>query len=96
MFFDVMCYICCMAVKTKKPETPTLATYGLEYDEPVRFRRSEGQTWDFGKARGIERDGSIGLRDEYSGASRAIYAHLIQKQIRGVRGGKKWIPIIEV
>lgn len=81
-------------MKTKEPEV-TLETYGLKTGMQVRFRHQVEQTWDLGKVIGIERDGSIGLIDDYNGGSRAIHAHLIQRQIKGPRGGKKWIPIID-
>lgn len=78
---------------TKTLENMTLADYGLVVDEEVRFRSHLDSGWATGKARQIERDGSIGLIDSYNGGARAIPADRVQRKQPGVRKGFKWVPI---
>lgn len=67
----------------------SLADFGLEPGSKVRFRRRSNEQWKPATVHRIERDGSIGLRDQ-KGASCAIRPDHIQIQVRGPRGGLRW------
>jgi len=78
------------------PRTPAvdLAAFGLRAGESVRFRRATRGRWRLGRLERIERDGSIGIRDE-TGAARALRAELIEVAARGSKGASTWEPLIE-
>jgi hypothetical protein len=59
----------------------------------VRFRREPHDRWKPARVERIERDGSLGLRDE-KGASRAIPAELVEVETRGRRGARLWEPVL--
>ena len=60
----------------------------------VYFRRDGGR-WRLARIERLERDGSIGLRDE-KGAARAIPIELIEVSGTGPRGGTIWEPLAAV
>lgn len=66
-----------------------LAALGLEVGDRARFRRHVGERWIEGVVQGVERDGSLGLRDA-KGAWRAIPVALVEVQAIGPRGGRTW------
>lgn len=72
-----------------------LAALGLAPGTAVRFRRRDGGRWRPARVERLERDGSIGLRDE-KGAARAIPIELIEVSGSGPRGGTIWEPLAEV
>lgn len=72
-----------------------LAALGVAPGTSVRFRRREGGRWRLARVERLERDGSIGLRDE-KGAARAIPMELIEVSGTGPRGGPIWEPLPEV
>jgi len=74
--------------------TVDLAAFGLAVGESVRFRRATRGRWRLGRLERIERDGSIGVRDE-SGASRALRAELVEVAAKGRKGGSTWEPLVE-
>lgn len=71
-----------------------LAAFGLRAGDPVRFRRAGRGRWHRGHLECIERDGSIGVRDE-KGAGRALRAELVEVAAAGPRGGSTWEPLAE-
>ncbi|MCU1454085.1 MAG: hypothetical protein JWN46_2231 [Acidimicrobiales bacterium] len=73
----------------------SLADLGLDIGELVRFRRPTDRRWRDGVVIRLERDGSIGLRDERSRA-RAIPIDQIEVRRAGPRGGEVWLPLAEV
>lgn len=72
----------------------TLARYGIDDREAVRFKSATGGRWIPGTALRIEDDGSLGIRDR-KGAWRAIPIERVEVQTRGRRGAKKWEPLVE-
>lgn len=74
--------------------TEALARLGLEVGEAVRFRRRSTERWRPAVVAGVERDGSIGLRDG-KGAARAVPADQIEVRATGPRGGTGWEPLPE-
>jgi hypothetical protein len=72
----------------------SLASLGLEPDDRVRFRRHDGERWTEAVVLGVERDGSLALRDG-KGARRAIPADLVHARAIGPRGGATWEPVAD-
>ena len=70
-----------------------LAAFGLRAGEAVRFRRVTRGRWRRGRLERIERDGSIGVRDD--GAARALPAELVEVAASGPKGGARWEPVSE-
>ena len=62
-----------------------LIVLGLAAGMRVRFRKEPGDRWRRAVVEQIERDGSLGLRDE-KGASRAIPLEHVEVETRGPRG----------
>ena len=60
----------------------------------VRFRRRDGQRWRTGTVEGVEKDGSLGIRDG-KGAARAIPLDLVEVETRGPRGARTWETVPE-
>jgi hypothetical protein len=71
-----------------------LAAFGLRAGDPVRFRRAARGRWHLGRIERIERDGSIGVRDD-KGAARALRPHVVYIEHAGARGAKTWEPLSE-
>lgn len=71
-----------------------LAALALRPGEPVRFRRTEAGRWSLGHAVGVEKDGSLAIRDG-KGASRAIPLQLVEVQAVGPKGGRGWEPLLD-
>jgi len=71
-----------------------LVALGLAAGMRVRFRRSPGDHWRLAVVERVEKDGSLGLRDE-KGASRAIPIELVEVEHRGPRGARTWEPVVE-
>jgi hypothetical protein len=71
-----------------------LAAFGLHRGDPVRFRRADRGRWHTGRIERIERDGSIGVRDD-KGAARALRPEVVYVQHAGPRGAKTWEPLSE-
>ena len=69
-------------------------TLELEIDEQIRYRRPHEYTWNAGKVKRVLEDDTVELIDEYTGGWVTTYTKNIQKQIKGPRGGKKWVPLI--
>ena len=72
-----------------------LAAIGLARGALVRFRRRDGGRWHLARVERLERDGSLGLRDE-KGAARAIPVPMIEVAGDGPRGGRIWEPLAAV
>ncbi|HEX2851464.1 MAG TPA: hypothetical protein VHN98_12960, partial [Acidimicrobiales bacterium] len=62
--------------------------------EPVRFRRADRARWQDGVAVGLERDGSLSVRDG-NGASRAVALDGVMVRAAGRRGGRHWEPLLD-
>ncbi|HVM52546.1 MAG TPA: hypothetical protein VM262_05070 [Acidimicrobiales bacterium] len=71
-----------------------LVMLGLAPGMRVRFRREPTDRWKPAIVERIEKDGSLGLRDE-KGASRAIPVELVEVETRGPRGAWTWEPVTE-
>ena len=71
-----------------------LVELGLSAGMRVRFRRDPTDRWQLATVHQVERDGSLGLRDN-KGASRAIPVELVEVETRGPRGAKAWEPVTE-
>jgi len=68
-----------------------LAALGLRPGDRVRFRRREGGRWHEATVERLERDGSVGLRDE-RGAARSIPLDRLEVRTTGPRGATTWEP----
>lgn len=71
-----------------------LTSLGLAPGDRVRFRRRDSERWKDAVVVGVERDGSVALRDA-KGAARAIAPDLIEVRDVGPRGGVVWEPLPE-
>ncbi len=71
-----------------------LAAFGLRAGEAVRFRRGPRGRWRTGRLERIERDGSIGVRDE-KGAARALRAELVEVAVVGPKGSSRFEPLVD-
>ena len=71
-----------------------LAAFGLRSGEAVRFRRTGRGRWRRGRLERIERDGSIGVRDD-KGAARALPAGVVEVAATGPKGAATWEPLLE-
>jgi hypothetical protein len=71
-----------------------LVRLGLTAGMRVRFRREPSDRWKLAKVECVERDGSLGLRDE-KGAARAIPVELVEVQTRGPRGARTWERVVD-
>lgn len=80
-----------MAEQKVEEKSELLDTLGLEPQDEVRFRYSEDQNWVKGKVTGENRDGSLLIYEtgDYAKA-RSIMPQLVQKKLRGPRGGVLW------
>jgi hypothetical protein len=72
----------------------SLAALGLAAGMAVRFRRSPSSRWRTATVERVERDGSLGLRDD-RGAARAIPLEQIEVATTGPRGARTWEPALE-
>jgi hypothetical protein len=70
-----------------------LIRLGLSSGMRVRFRRERNDSWRYAVVEGVEKDGSLGLRDQ-KGASRAIPIELVEVETRGPRGAWTWEPVV--
>lgn len=66
---------------------------GLRAGEPIRFLRVDRARWQDGSVRGVERDGSLSIVDR-SGASRAVALEHVVVRVEGIRGGRRWEPLL--
>ncbi len=73
---------------------PTLLDLGLHPGDVVRFRPRPSARWQEAKVERIERDGSIGVRDE-KGAARALDVDRLEVPALGPRGAQRWEPLAE-
>lgn len=89
-------------IKSKTPNGPTakeleiqsLEQYDLTYGQALRFSTLTSETsYQYGKARSVERDGSIGLF--VKGEFRSIIPERIQVKMTGPRGGVTWEPLVK-
>lgn len=76
------------------PEPVDLRRLGLAAGDRVRWRDRRSSRWREGRVIGIERDGSVGVRDA-RGASRALRVDRLEVRDRGPRGGVVWEPLPE-
>ena len=72
----------------------SLESLGLAPGMAVRFRRGEGHRWRTATVERVEKDGSLGLRDQ-KGAARAIPLALVEVATTGPRGARTWEPALE-
>lgn len=71
-----------------------LVELGLARGMRVRFRRDPHDRWSLAIVEHVEKDGSLGLRDN-KGASRAIPVDLVEVETHGPRGARSWEPVTE-
>ncbi|HEX2575396.1 MAG TPA: hypothetical protein VHK88_03545 [Aquihabitans sp.] len=71
-----------------------LARLGLEIGQIVRYQGTVDKRAHDGVVLRLERDGSVGLRDD-RGRARAIAVEAIEVRVIGPRGGEQWIPLTE-
>jgi hypothetical protein len=72
----------------------SLAALGLAPGTHARFRRNPSSRWRLATVERVERDGSLGLRDD-RGAARAIPLELVEVATVGPRGARTWEPALE-
>ena len=72
----------------------TLDDLNLQPGDRVRFRRTSGSAWHEAKVVGVERDGSVALRDA-KGAARSIAPDRLEVHVRSRRGALGWEPVLE-
>jgi hypothetical protein len=75
-------------------DLPLLEQLGLRVGERVRFRRRPGGHWHVGVVTGLERDGSVGIRDEDERA-RALLPEALEVHRAGRRGSVGWEPLVD-
>ena len=83
-----------MTARKRQTDDTGLTAIGLRAGEQVRFRRREGGRWELGAVIGLERDGSVGVRDS-RGASRALPMDRIEVRSTGPRGARTWEPLVD-
>ena len=71
-----------------------LAALGLREGEAVRWRRHDGGNWQAGTVIGLERDGSVAVRD-VDGAWRSMVADRLEARRPNRRGRLVWQPVEE-
>lgn len=71
-----------------------LLDLGLSEGEAVRWRRHDGGHWQNGTVIGVERDGSIAVRDA-DGAWRSIVTDRLEAKRPNKRGRLVWQPLDE-
>jgi hypothetical protein len=71
-----------------------LVQLGLRPGMKVRFRRDPHDRWKIARVDGVEKDGSLALRDE-KGAARAIPVELVEVATRGPRGAHTWERVLD-
>jgi len=69
-----------------------LADVGLHEGETVRWRRLDGGHWQTGTVIGLERDGSVAVRDT-DGAWRSIVVDRLEAKRPNRRGRLVWQPL---
>lgn len=72
----------------------TLDELNLQPGDRVRFKRTSGSAWHEAKVVGVERDGSVALRDA-KGSARSIASDRLEVQVRSRRGALRWEPVLE-
>lgn len=72
-----------------------LGRIGLQAHQTVRFRREPGGRWIEGSTVALEADGSLGLQD-MRGRRRSIPLDDVEVASRGPRGGRIWVPLVDV
>lgn len=80
--------------RRSSPLDDGLADLGLEIGQIVRYLGSSDRRYREGVVLRLERDGSVGLRDE-RGRARAIPAERIEVRVIGPRGGEQWLPLTD-
>jgi hypothetical protein len=76
-------------------ERAALGVIGLHAGERARFRESSGGRWHDAVVVGVERDGSVALRDAKR-AARSIPLERVEVLRRAGRGRPKWCTAAEV
>jgi hypothetical protein len=76
------------------PVPDDLDDVGLHEGESVRWRRHDGGNWQTGTVIGLERDGSVAVRDA-DGAWRSFVADRLEAKRPNRRGRLVWQPVEE-
>ena len=67
---------------------------GLHLGEKIRFLRVDRSRWQDGTVTGVERDGSLAVRDQ-KGAARAVPLDQVLVRAVGSRGARRWEPLLD-
>jgi hypothetical protein len=78
---------------TSNPDV--LASIGLHWREPVRFRKSAGGHWQLGKVHAVSGDGSLAIFDA-DGAARNLRPERVEVRRPDRRGRLTWRCVAEV
>ena len=71
-----------------------LERLALRVGEKIRFLRVDRSRWQDGVVAGVERDGSLAVRDA-KGASRSVLLEHVMVRTEGARGGMHWEPLLD-
>lgn len=71
-----------------------LERLALRGGERIRFLRADRSRWQDGIVVGVERDGSLSVRDT-KGASRAVPLEHVLVRVQGSRGATRWEPLLD-
>jgi hypothetical protein len=72
-----------------------LGAIGLHRGDTARFRNSANGRWQAATITGLERDGSIAMRDS-RGSARSIHFQRVEVLHRGARGRPHWTPVADI
>jgi len=82
-------------------QSPNVAVVDLQLErlalrrgERIRFLRADRARWQDGTVTGVERDGSLAVRDS-KGAFRSVPLEHVLVRAEGARGGRHWEPLLD-
>lgn len=81
------------SVQPADPIDPTAGDHrSYEAGQPVRWKQ-RGKRWRYGHLGDppVERDGNLRVFEEGSGSARTLRPGAVERQVRGPRGGRRWV-----